>query len=129
VIWAAWGAVLISLALTWLSSARAAGRIDPTRASTGMFALSSIAMLAVTPICWHHYFLWTMPACLFLIHRPGIVAGYAALSLVGSSAQMARAVGWHMMLALGLFAMVAREIHRSTRATIEGRPDAAHPRA
>jgi hypothetical protein len=128
-IWAAWGTVLVGLALTWLASARAAGRLDPTRALTGMFALSSIAMLAATPICWHHYFLWTMPACLFLIGRPGVVGGYATLSLLGASSQMARGVGWHMMLAMGLFAMVAWEMHRSTRTTIEGRPDAAHPRA
>ena len=117
----------IAVALTWLASARAAGRLDPSRALTGMFALSSIAMLAATPICWHHYFLWTMPACLFLIGRPGIVAGYAVLSLAGSASQTMRGVGWHMMLAMGLFAMVAWEIRRSTR--VEGRPDAAHPRA
>jgi alpha-1,2-mannosyltransferase len=128
-IWGAWGTVLVGLALTWLASARAAGRLDPGRSLTGMFALSSIAMLAATPICWHHYFLWTMPACLFLIHRPWIVGGYAVVSLAGSASQAMRGVGWHMVLALGLFAMVAWEIHRSTWMTIEGRPHATHPRA
>jgi alpha-1,2-mannosyltransferase len=111
-IWAAWGAVLLGLAMAWLASARVSSRLDGERALTGIFALSSIAMLAATPICWHHYFLWTMPACLFLIHRPGIVGGYALLSLAGSASQMARGAGWHMMLAMGLSAMVAWEIGR-----------------
>ncbi len=111
-IWAMWGTVLIGIAMTWLASARAAGRLDPSRALIGMFALSSIAMLGATPICWHHYFLWTMPACLFLIDRPWIVGGYAVVSLAGSASQMARGVGWHMVLALALFAMVAWEIGR-----------------
>jgi alpha-1,2-mannosyltransferase len=128
-IWAAWGTVLVGLALVWFASAREAGRLDPSRSLCGMFALSSIGMLAVTPICWHHYFLWTMPDCLFLIGRPGVVAGYAVVSLVGSASQTMRGAGWHMMLALGLFAMVAWEIHRSAWTTIEGRPDEAHPRA
>ncbi len=128
-IWAAWGTVLVGIALTWIAAARAAARLDPSRSLTGMFALSSIAMLTATPICWHHYFLWTMPACLFLIGRPGIVGGYAVVSLVGSASPMMRGVGWHMMLAIGLFVMVAWEIHRLTRTVIEGRPDAAHPRA
>jgi alpha-1,2-mannosyltransferase len=130
-IWAAWGTVLVALAVAWLATARESAGLDPERALMGMFALSSVVMLAATPICWHHYFLWTMPACLFLlmIGRPGVVAGYAALSLLGSASQTMRGAGWHMILALGLFAMVAWEIHRSARATIAGRPDAAHPRA
>jgi alpha-1,2-mannosyltransferase len=91
-----------------------------------MFALSSILMLASTPICWHHYFLWTMPACLFLIHRPRSIAGYAVVSLVGSAFPVARGLGWHMVLALGLFAMVAWEIRETAPMR---RPDATHPRA
>ena len=109
-IWAAWGAVLVGLAITWATSSRAADRLESGRGQTGMFALSSILMLAATPICWHHYFLWTMPACLFLVHRPRLIAGYAVVSLVGSALPVARGIGWHMILALGLFAMVAREL-------------------
>jgi alpha-1,2-mannosyltransferase len=125
-IWAAWAMVLIGMATTWLATARASRGLDPARGLTGLFALSSIAMLAATPICWHHYFLWTMPACLFLVHRPGIVAGYAMLSLVGSASPAMRGLGWHMMLAIGLFVMVAWEIGRMAR---RGGLDAAHSRA
>jgi alpha-1,2-mannosyltransferase len=113
-IWTAWGAVLVVLAMAWLATARAAARLESDRGLTGMYALSSIAMLAATPICWHHYFLWTMPACLFLASvRPRLVAGYAVVSLIGSASQMARGAGWHMGLALGLFSVVAWEIHRA----------------
>ncbi len=112
-LWAVWGTVLVGLAVAWAVAARASDRLEPGRGLTGMFALSSIGMLVATPICWHHYFLWTMPACLFLAHRPRLVAGYAVLSLVGSAVPMARGVGWHMMLALVLYALVAWEIVRS----------------
>lgn len=114
-IWGAWGTILVGLATIWAASARAASRLDPTRGMTGMFALSSILMLTASPICWHHYFLWTMPACLFLAHRPKLVAGYAVISLIGSASQVARGAGWHMILALGLFAIVARDVHRAAR--------------
>ncbi len=114
-IWAAWGAVLVGLTMTWIVSARAASQLDPSRALTGMFALSSLLMLAATPICWHHYFLWTMPACLFLANRPRLIGSYAVVSLLGSALPMARGLGWHMGLAMGLFAVVAWEIHREAR--------------
>lgn len=118
ILWGTWAAILVALAIAWAASARASDRLDPTRALTGMFALTSIVMLTSSPICWHHYFLWTMPACLFLAHRPRLIAGYAVLSLVGSSSQMMRGLGWHMILALGLFATVAREIlHSGSRTT------------
>lgn len=115
IIWGVWCAVLVALSASWIVSARSAGRMESARGLTGMFALTSIAMLAATPICWHHYFLWTTPACLVLVGRPGLVAGYAAASLVGSASPLLRGIGWHMFLALGLFAIVAREIVRTAR--------------
>jgi hypothetical protein len=109
-IWAAWGVVLAVMGVTWLACIRPAGRLEPERGWLGMFALTSIIMLAATPICWHHYFLWTLPAALFLVERPAILASFAIVSLVGSAFPEARGLGIHMALALGMVAMVAREI-------------------
>jgi len=114
-IWAAWYAALSAVGVAWLASVRPAGRLNPGRGWLGMFALTSIVMLAATPICWHHYFLWTLPAAVFLAHRPRLLATLAALSLAGSASQEARGLGCHMILALGLFAAVFRQIRRESR--------------
>jgi hypothetical protein len=112
-IWVTWGIVLAAMGATWAACIRPAGRLEPGRGWLGMFALTSIVMLAATPICWHHYFLWTLPAALFLTGRPAVVASYAVISLLGSAIPQARGLGIHMGLALVLFALVAWEILRS----------------
>ena len=92
VIWTSWGVIVGVLGLTWLLCIRPAGRLEPARGWLGMFALTSILMLAATPICWHHYFLWTLPAALFLIERPAVVFGYATVSIIGSA--IPQGAGW-----------------------------------
>jgi len=77
-----------------------------------MFALTSIVMLAATPICWHHYFLWTMPAALFLLHRPKLLIMLALLSLGITMWPAARSLGCHMMMAIGLFVVVIHDLWR-----------------
>ena len=67
-------------------------------------------MLAVTPICWNHYFLWTLPAALFLIHRPRLLLTAAVLSLAITLCPPARAAGGHMIMALGLFGLVVHDV-------------------
>jgi hypothetical protein len=80
-----------------------------------MFALTAILMLACTPICWHHYFLWTLPAALFLSHHRRWLLAAAALSLAGTASQAARGLGCHMVMALVFFVAVARELWRPGR--------------
>jgi hypothetical protein len=77
-----------------------------------MFALTSIAMLAATPICWNHYFLWTLPAALFLIDRPRLLVALAAVSLVVTATPAARGLGGHMLIALGLYLLVLHDLRR-----------------
>ena len=110
VIWAAWGLVLSALVAAWLVASVRASRLEPGRAWLGTFALTSVVMLASTPICWHHYFLWTLPAALFLADRPRLVAGVAAAQVLGSASATARACGVHTAIALGLFSLVARRM-------------------
>jgi alpha-1,2-mannosyltransferase len=117
-IWPIWWAILGALGIGWLVAARAAGRLDSGRAWLGMFALTSIGMLATTPICWNHYFLWTLPAALFLVDRPRLLAAAAVASLLGSLSQSARGLGCHMVLALGLFALVVHDLLRQAASRI-----------
>jgi alpha-1,2-mannosyltransferase len=70
-------------------------------------------MLASTPICWNHYFLWTLPAALFLRHRPRILWALAAANLGVTLSPAARAVGGHMMIAIGLFGLVLTDLASS----------------
>ena len=61
-IFAIWYGSVAALAGAWLFALVPAARVPPERGWLAMFALTSIVMLASTPICWNHYFLWTMPA-------------------------------------------------------------------
>lgn len=118
-IWMAWAGVVSLLALVWLASIPRANALPPPRAWLGMFALTAVVMLAVTPICWHHYFLWLLPATLFLVDRPRLLIASAVLSIVGTAFGAARSLGIHMGLALGLFFVVAYELRRPA---LEGTP-------
>ena len=131
VIWTAWAVVLAVLAITWLACVRPTNApATPTpRAWLGTFALTSILMLAGTPICWHHYFLWLLPATLFLAHRRRLLAVAASVSLLGTAFPVARGLGCHMFLALGLFGVVARDLRRIARDPIRLATPAPRPRA
>jgi alpha-1,2-mannosyltransferase len=109
-LFATWYAILAVLVVGWLWSVRCARRVPPERGDLAIFALTSIIILAVTPICWNHYFLWTLPAALFLIHRPRLVLTLAVFSLAITLWPSARAAGGHMIMALGFFGLVLHDL-------------------
>ncbi len=114
-IWMTWWLILVILAVGWLISVGQAERVEPGRGWLAIFALTSIFMLAATPICWNHYFLWMLPAALFLNQRPLLLAVTAAASLIVTARPDARGVGCHMWLALGLFWQVVADLRREAR--------------
>ncbi len=111
-IWGAWMAILALMAATWLASARRARRAPPERAWLGMFALTAVLMLVMTPIAWPHYFMWLVPATVFLSHRPRVLLGVGVLGLLGMMIPTLRGIGCHMLLALLLFGVVAHDLYR-----------------
>ncbi len=111
-IFAIWYGALAALASAWLFALVRAARVPPERGWLAMFALTSIVMLGSTPICWNHYFLWTMPAALFLLHRPKLLMMVALLSLVITMWPAARSLGCHMVMAIGLFFLVVHDLWR-----------------
>ena len=113
-----WYGLLAALAGAWLLALFPAARVPPARGWLGMFALTSIVMLAATPICWHHYFLWTMPAALFLLHRPKLLAVLALVSLGITEWPAARSLGGHMIMAIGLFALVTHDLWRKATSAV-----------
>jgi alpha-1,2-mannosyltransferase len=114
-----WYTILAALAAGWLWAVRCAAHIPPERGTLAIFALTSILMLAVTPICWNHYFLWTLPAALFLVHRRRLMLTAAVVSLAITFWAPARAVGGHMLMALGLFCLVVHDTRVACRAGSE----------
>jgi alpha-1,2-mannosyltransferase len=110
-----WYAILAILAVGWLSAVRWAAHVAPKCGDLAIFALTSIFMLVVTPICWNHYFLWTLPAALFLLHRPRLLLTAAVLSLAITLCPPARAAGGHMIMALGLFGLVVHDLAAECR--------------
>ena len=107
---AIWYGSLTALAAAWLFALVPAARVPPERGWLAIFALTSIVMLASTPICWNHYFLWTTPAALFLLHRRKLLIFLALLSLGITMWPAARSLGCHMMLAIGLFVVVVHDL-------------------
>ena len=109
---AIWYGSVAALAGAWLFALVPAARVPPERGWLAMFALTSIVMLVSTPICWNHYFLWTMPAALFLLHRPKLLIMLALLSLGITMWPAARSLGCHMLMAIGLFVVVIHDLWR-----------------
>jgi alpha-1,2-mannosyltransferase len=107
-----WYGLLAALAIAWLYALAPAARVPPERGWLAIFALTSICMLALTPICWHHYFLWTTPAAIFLLHRRRLLIMLASLSLGITMWTAARSLGCHMMMAIGLFVVVVHDLCR-----------------
>lgn len=132
-IWLLWGLVLAGLVVAWIVCARRTRAAEPQRAMLGMFALTSIVMLASTPICWHHYFLWLSPAVIFLAHRRRLLWACGSLSLAGTALPVARGLGCHMLMAIGLFTVVAYDLlrrpygppHQVTTIECDGLPEFA----
>jgi hypothetical protein len=111
-IWGIWLAVLACLTLAWIACALGARRAPPERAWLGMFALTAVVMLMASPIAWPHYFMWLLPAMLFLNRRPRLLLGVAALGQLGMMIPVLRGLGVHTAIALALFALVARDLLR-----------------
>ncbi|MHC5540415.1 glycosyltransferase family 87 protein [Singulisphaera rosea] len=114
-VWMAWFGILALMIVVWCASIRPASRLTPGRGWLAMFALTASLMLASTPICWHHYFLWNLPAALYLADRRRLLIALVGVSLLGTLSQTARGVGCHMALTLFLFAVVAYDVRRSSR--------------
>jgi Glycosyltransferase family 87 len=109
-IFAIWYGIFAALAGAWLFALVPLARVTPERGWLAIFALTSIVMLASTPICWNHYFLWTMPAALFLLHRQKLLFVLALLSLGITMWPAARSLGCHMIMAIGLFFLVVHDL-------------------
>ena len=119
VIWGAWIAALGAMAIVWLACAWRARRAPPARGWLGMFALTAPIMLAATPIAWPHYFLWLLPAAVFLVHRPRVLVAVAVLGPLGMMIPVLRGLGIHTAIALALFALVARDLLATRGAAAE----------
>ncbi|HXJ84001.1 MAG TPA: glycosyltransferase family 87 protein [Candidatus Methylomirabilis sp.] len=113
-IWAIWLAILAAMVLAWLGCALGARRSPPDRAWLGMFALTAVVMLMATPIAWPHYFMWLLPATLFLNRRSRLLLVVAALGQLGMMIPVLRGLGVHTVIALFLFAMVVRDFIAET---------------
>src|SRR5262249_56925569 len=90
-----------------------------------MFALTAIVMLATSPIVWPHYFMWLLPATLFLAGRPRVLLSVAALGQLGMMVPVLRGLGLHMGIALSLFVLVARDLGTCPARGSERAPAAA----
>ena len=54
--------------------------------------------------------MWLLPATLFLARRPRLLVAVAVLGQLGMMIPVLRGLGVHTVIALVLFAMVAREM-------------------
>lgn len=85
------------------------GEDDP-RVGSGLFSLVAIGMLAVSPLVWTHYFIWTLPALVYLSKRPRWVLGWGLASAVMLTTVPTRAMGAHMLLSLVLYGRICHDL-------------------
>jgi hypothetical protein len=109
VIWGIWLAILAAMIAVGGACALRARRAPAARAWLGMFALTAVVMLMASPIVWPHYFMWLLPATLFLTRRPRLLVAVAVLGQLGMMIPVLRGLGVHTVIALVLFATVARD--------------------
>jgi hypothetical protein len=108
VIWGLWLIMLIAMLLIWLACAWRARSAPPEEGWLGMFALTGIVMLMASPVVWPHYFMWLLPATLFLAPRARLLLTVAAIGQIGMMSAILRGLGVHTAIALVLFVIVAR---------------------
>jgi hypothetical protein len=107
-IWGLWLIILAAMLLTWLVCAWRARSAPPDEGWLGVFALTAIVMLMASPVVWPHYFLWLLPATLFLAPRARLLLTVAAIGQIGMMSAILRGMGVHTAIALALFVFVAR---------------------
>jgi len=114
VVWGLYYAIVAALAATLVACSLRARRRPTRRAFLGLQALAIPAMLALSPIVWTHYFLWWLPAAVYLADRTRLLAALGTVSLLGIFWVPARALGLHMAITLVLFALGARRLWHET---------------
>jgi hypothetical protein len=109
-VWGIWFTALAAMGAAWIACAWRTRHAAADRAWLGMFGLTAPLMLAATHIAWPHYFLWLLPATLFLRARPRVLVAAAILGQAGMMIPVLRGLGCHTAVALVLFALVARDL-------------------
>lgn len=112
VIAAANGAVQFVLLAAAVAAAVHARRVAADEAWAATYALAALLVLLLSPLVWTHYFIWWLPALVYLLKQRqrhllvavGLLAG-AALSSV-----TLRGLGAHLLLTLVLYVLVLRRI-------------------
>jgi hypothetical protein len=127
---AAWGvyyATVAALAAALVACGLRARHRRGPRTFLGLQALAVPAMLALSPIVWTHYFLWWLPAGVYLADRKRLLAALGTVSLLGLFSVPARALGLHMAISLLLFALVAHRLWHETEPALESQLDRKAP--
>ncbi len=124
VAWGMYGALLAGLVVAvWrglfavrrlMASSEAAARHS---AWGGLFALACLGTLLISPIVWTHYFLWVLPAAVFLHERQRLVLWGGVAFAVCFAVTPLRGLGVHIYATYALFWVLALEIVRRARAS------------
>lgn len=104
------GLVLVGLACAWRI------RNDDERSWGELYALVAIGILISVPLVWTHYFLWVAPALIVLCRRWALVLLWGLLFALLLTSRSCRGLGAHMLLAIGLYGIVALQVARRARA-------------
>lgn len=121
VVWTLYGMGMAALLAVGLRGALAARRLDTPertdgRAWLGLFALSTLGMLLAAPLVWTHYYVWALPALVFLRReRRVLLWGGIAFNLALAVPPL-RALGFHAACGVALYVWVARDLWRAASA-------------
>lgn len=99
--------VLLGSALVAAACAR---RIAAERAWGPLCGLIALAMLLFSPLVWTHYFIWWLPAVVYLAPRKSFLACVGVVSTVALCSVTLRGLGIHLVLTFVLYLVVLRDI-------------------
>jgi len=130
VAWGLYYGLVAVLVVTWCAVAlRLRGGGPGPREFLGLQALAIPVLLSVSPIVWTHYFLWWLPALVFLSRHRAALWVLGTVSILGIGSEGARALGLHMGITLALFVAVARTLWREAPAPEPAREPEAQTQA
>ena len=92
-----------------------ARRLPAESAWAALYALIALLILLLSPLVWTHYFLWWLPALVYLSKRKRkrLFVAFGVTAAAALSSATLRGLGAHLLLTLVLYVLVLHSIFKS----------------
>ena len=105
-------AILLALLGWTLAAAICARRIPAEKAWGAVGALTALLVLLLSPVVWTHYFIWWLPAVVYLSRRRLLLVCLGVLSGAALCSVTLRGLGAHLVVTLVLYGTILADIFK-----------------